>query len=119
LGIKARFASSRVFFVNFLSYWYYQIIIEWTWSPEKQQVSEAIIITSEKVIGFMKVKIIDHHDLSLAERQINEFLKKEEVKEIVDIKFGTRIINNGEEHTFVIIYEENMKAGVEDPQIYE
>ncbi len=68
----------------------------------------------------MKVKIIDNHDLSLAEKQINEFLKKEEVKEIIDIKFGNRAKNNGEEHyTFVIIYEENMKAGVEDPQIYE
>ncbi len=68
----------------------------------------------------MKVKIIDNNDLSFAEKQINEFLKKEEVKEIIDIKFGTRVKNNGEErHTFMIIYEENMKAGVEDPQIYE
>ncbi len=68
----------------------------------------------------MKVKIIDNDDLSFVEKQINEFLKKEEVKEIIDIKFGTRAKNNGEEsHTFMIIYEENMKAGVEDPQIYE
>jgi len=68
----------------------------------------------------MRVKIIDNQDLSFAEKQINEFLKQEEVKEVVDIKFGTRIKNNGEEnHTFVLIYEENMKAGVEDPQIYE
>ena len=69
--------------------------------------------------SFMKVKIIDHQDLSVAENQINEFLKKVEVKEIVDIKFGTRFKNDTEGHTFVILYEENMAAGVEDPQIYE
>ena len=67
----------------------------------------------------MKVKIIDNQDLSAAERQINEFLKKEEVKELVDIKFGTRLNNDAEGHTFVILYEENMVTGVEDPQIYE
>jgi len=67
----------------------------------------------------MKVKIIDHQDLSVAEKQINEFLKKEEVKELVDIKFGNRFKNNSEGYTFVIIYEENMTTGVEDPQIYE
>ncbi len=67
----------------------------------------------------MKVKIIDDQDLSAAERQINEFLKKEEVKELVDIKFGTRFKNDAEKHTFMILYEENMATGVEDPQIYE
>ncbi len=67
----------------------------------------------------MRVKIIDHHDLSVAEKQINEFLKKEEVKELVDIKFGTRFKNDSEAHTFVIIYEANMTTGIEDPQIYE
>ena len=67
----------------------------------------------------MKVKIIDHQDLSIAEKQINEFLKHEEVKELVDIKFGTRFKNDTEGYTFVIIYEENMTTGVEDPQIYE
>ena len=67
----------------------------------------------------MKVKIVDNQDLSAAERQINEFLKKGEVKELVDIKFGTRFRNDSEGHTFVILYEENMAAGVEDPQIYE
>ncbi len=69
--------------------------------------------------NFMKVKIIDNQDLSVAEKQINEFLKKVEVKELVDIKFGTRFKNDTEGHTFVILYEENMAAGVEDPQIYE
>ncbi len=67
----------------------------------------------------MKVKIINHQNLSIVEKQINEFLKKEEVKEFVDIKFGTNFKNDVEEYTFVIIYEENMTAGVEDPQIYE
>ena len=67
----------------------------------------------------MKVKIIDHHDLSIAEKQINDFLKKEEVKEFVDIKFGTSFKNDIKGYTFVIIYEENMTAGIEDPQIYE
>ena len=67
----------------------------------------------------MKVKIIDNQDLPAAERQINEFLKKEEVKELVDIKFGTRFKNDAEKHTFVILYEENMATGLEDPQIYE
>jgi hypothetical protein len=69
--------------------------------------------------SFMKVKIIDNQDLSAAEKQINEFLKKVEVKEVVDIKFGTRVKNDTEGHTFVILYEENMASGVEDPQIYE
>jgi len=67
----------------------------------------------------MRVKIINHQDLSIAEKQINEFLKKEEVKEFVDIKFGTSFKKDTEGYTFVIIYEGNMKAGVEDPQIYE
>jgi hypothetical protein len=67
----------------------------------------------------VKVKIIDNQDLSTAERQINEFLKKEEVKKLVDIKFGTHLKNDAEGHIFVILYEENMATGVEDPQIYE
>ena len=67
----------------------------------------------------MKVKIINHQNLSIVEKQINEFLKKEEVKEFVDMKFGTNFKNDVEGYTFVIIYEENMTAGIEDPQIYE
>ena len=67
----------------------------------------------------MKVKIIDHQDLLVAEKQINEFLKNEVVKELIDIKFGTRFKNDTEGHTFVIIYEEYTTTGVEDPQIYE
>jgi hypothetical protein len=67
----------------------------------------------------VKVKIIDNQDLSTAERQINEFLKKEVVKKLVDIKFGTRLKNDAEGHIFVILYEENIATGVEDPQIYE
>jgi UDP-glucose 6-dehydrogenase len=67
----------------------------------------------------MRVKIINHQDLSIAEKQINEYLKKEEVKEFIDIKFGTSFKNDYEWYTFIIIYEENMTAGVDDPQIYE
>jgi hypothetical protein len=67
----------------------------------------------------MKIKIIDHQVLSVAEKQINEFLKNEVVKELVDIKFCTRFKNGAEGHTFVIIYEEHVTTGVEDPQIYE
>lgn len=67
----------------------------------------------------MRIKIIDHQDLSVAEKQINEFLKNEVVKELVDIKFGTRFKNDNEGHTFVIIYEEHTTTGVEDPQISE
>ena len=67
----------------------------------------------------MKVKIIEHQDLFVAEMQINEYIKKTEVKELKDIKFSARFKNQEEVYTFVIIYEENMAAGVEDPQIYE
>ncbi|MGN6629220.1 MAG: hypothetical protein ACTHKJ_05005 [Candidatus Nitrosocosmicus sp.] len=67
----------------------------------------------------MKVKIIDNSDLSVAENQINEFLKKKEVKELTDIKFSNCFKKDDEKYIFMIIYEENMMAGVEDPQIYE
>ena len=67
----------------------------------------------------MKVKIIEHNDLFVAEMQINEYIKKAEVKELKDIKFSARLKNQEEAYTFVIIYEENMASGVEDPQIYE
>jgi hypothetical protein len=67
----------------------------------------------------MKVKIINNPDLSVAENQINEFLKKKEVKELTDIKFSTCFKKDDEKYIFMIIYEENMMEGVEDPQIYE
>lgn len=67
----------------------------------------------------MKVKIFDHQDLSFAEKQINEFLQEEHVKQLIDIKFGTRFKDNVEQHTFVVIYQENPNAGKEDPQMYE
>ncbi len=83
-------------------------------------IATTILLLLQNCTNSFKVKIIDHQDLSVAEKQINEFLKKVEVKELVDIKLGTRFKNDTEgHHTFVILYEENMTAGVEDPQIYE
>ncbi len=83
-------------------------------------IATTILLLLQNCTNSFKVKIIDHQDLSVAEKQINEFLKKVEVKELVDIKLGTRFKNDTEGHiTFVILYEENMTAGVDDPQIYE
>ncbi len=82
-------------------------------------ITTTILLLLQNCTNSFKVKIIDHQEPPVAEKQINEFLKKVEVKEFVDIKFGTRFKNDTEGHTFVILYEENMAAGVEDPQIYE
>lgn len=66
-----------------------------------------------------RVKIYSNQELSEVENSINEFLKKEEVKQLIDIKF-TEISNSGSnEYTALIIYEENMTSGKEDPQMYE
>ncbi len=66
-----------------------------------------------------RVKFYNNQQLSGIEENINEFLKKEDVKELIDIKF-TALGNNGiGAYTAMIIYEENMNPGVEDPQIYE
>ena len=91
------------------------------WQSSWQQPLQATIflILHNGANIFVRVKIIDNQNLFAAERQINEFLKKGEAKEVVDIKFGTRFRNDAEGHTFVILYEENMAAGAEDPQIYE
>lgn len=51
--------------------------------------------------------------------QINEFLKKEKVKKVIDIKFDIYYNDNIKEQTYLITYEENMDKGIEDPQIYE
>lgn len=67
----------------------------------------------------MKVKIFDYKNLAEAEKQINKFLKEEVVKQLVDIKFDTRLKDNEEQFTFVIIYQENPNIGKEDPQMYE
>ena len=66
-----------------------------------------------------KVKFYSNQQLSEIEKSINEFLKKEEVKQLIEIKFST-VNNDGiNEYTGLIIYEENMNSGKEDPQMYE
>jgi sporulation protein Cse60 len=57
--------------------------------------------------------------LSDIEKDINEFLKKEEVKQLIDIKFTALSKNGTDEYTAVIVYQENMNLGKEDPQMYE
>jgi len=66
-----------------------------------------------------KVKLYSNQQLSEIEKSINEFLKKEEVKQLINIKFSA--VNNGDsnEYTALIIYEEKMTSGKEDPQMYE
>jgi hypothetical protein len=46
-------------------------------------------------------------------------LKKEEVKQLIDIKFNAVDKDGNNDYTALIIYEENMTPGNEDPQIYE
>jgi hypothetical protein len=46
-------------------------------------------------------------------------LKKEEVKQLIDIKFTALSKNGIDEYTAVIVYQENMNPGKEDPQMYE
>ncbi len=66
-----------------------------------------------------KVKFYSNQQLSEVEKSINEFLKKEGVKQLINIKFS--VVNNDgvNEYTALIIYEENMTSGKEDPQMYE
>ncbi len=66
-----------------------------------------------------RVKFYNNQQLSGIEANINEFLKKEVVKELIDIKLTALSKNGIDEYTSMIIYEENMKLGVEDPHIYE
>jgi hypothetical protein len=65
------------------------------------------------------VKFYNNQRLSDIEKNINEFLKKEEVKQLIDIKFNALNKNGIDEYTVLIIYEENMQPGKEDPQMYE
>jgi len=66
-----------------------------------------------------KVKIYDNQQLSELEKNINEFLKKEDVKQLIDVKF-TAISKDGvDKFTALIIYQEDMRPGKEDPQMYE
>ena len=66
-----------------------------------------------------RVKFYSNQQLSEIEKTINEFLKKEEVKQLVNIKFITVIKDWNNEYTALIIYEENMTLGKEEPQMYE
>ena len=60
-----------------------------------------------------RVKFYNNQRLSDIERNVNEFLKKEEVKQLIDIKFNALHKNGIDEYTALIIYEENMKPGKE------
>ena len=65
-----------------------------------------------------RVKFYNNQRLSDIEKNVNEFLKKEEVKQLIDIKFNALNKSGIDEYTALIIYEENMKPGKEDPQMY-
>jgi Sporulation protein Cse60 len=66
-----------------------------------------------------RVKFYNNQQLFNIEKDINEFLKKEEVKQLIDIKFTALSKNGIDEYTAVIVYQENMNLGKEDPQMYE
>lgn len=66
-----------------------------------------------------RVKIYDNQQLSDLEKNINEFIKKEEVKQLIDIKFSAISKNDVDKYASLIVYEENMSPGKEDPQLYE
>ncbi len=63
------------------------------------------------------MKFYSNQQLSDIEKDINEYLKKEEVKQLIDIKFTTLSKNGIDEYTAVIIYQENMNPGIQDPQM--
>ncbi len=66
-----------------------------------------------------RVKIYHNQQLSELEKNINEFLKKQEVKRLIDVKFTAISQNDVDKYAALILYEENMIPGNEDPQIYE
>jgi hypothetical protein len=66
-----------------------------------------------------RVKFYSNQQLSEIEKSINEFLKKEEVKQLINIKFSVSTKDGNNEYTALIIYEENTTLGKEDPQMYE
>ncbi|HET6589555.1 MAG: sporulation protein Cse60 [Candidatus Nitrosocosmicus sp.] len=70
-----------------------------------------------------RVKSYDNQHLSDLEKNINEFLKKEDVKRLIDIKFTAISKNDVDKYAALIIYEveeeENSNPVKEDPQIYE
>ena len=70
-------------------------------------------------MNMTRVKIYHNQQLSDLEKNINEFLKKEEVKRLIDVKFIAISQNDVDDYAALILYEENMNPGKEDPQIYE
>ena len=66
-----------------------------------------------------RVKTYDSQQLSDLEKSINEFLKKEEVNRLIDIKFTAISKKDVDKYAVLIVYEQNMSPGSEDPQIYE
>ena len=66
-----------------------------------------------------KVKIYDNQQLSELEKNINEFLRKEEVKHLIDVKFTAFSKDGVDKFTALIIYQEDLSSGKEDPQMYE
>ena len=66
-----------------------------------------------------RVKTYENQHLSDLERSINEFLKKEEINRLIEIKFTAFSKNDVDKYTALIVYEGNMSPGNEDPQIYE
>ena len=67
----------------------------------------------------MKVKIYDNQQLPELEKNINEFLKKEGVKQLIDVKFTAFSKDRVDKFAALIIYQEDMSLGKEDPQMYE
>jgi Sporulation protein Cse60 len=66
-----------------------------------------------------RVKFYNNQQLFNIEKDINKFLKKDAVKQLIDIKFNAVNKDGNNDYTALIIYEENMTPGNEDPQIYE
>jgi len=63
-------------------------------------------------------KKLRHQQLSELEKNINEFLKKE-IKQLIDIKFTVFSKDGVDKFAALIIYQEDMSLGKEDPQMYE
>lgn len=66
-----------------------------------------------------KVKIYDNQQLSELEKNINEFLRKDEVKQLVDVKFTAFSKDGVDKFTALIIYQEDLSLGKDEPQMYE
>ncbi|WP_159357316.1 sporulation protein Cse60 [Candidatus Nitrosocosmicus agrestis] len=66
-----------------------------------------------------KVKIYDNQQLSELENNINDFLKKKEVKQLIDIKYTAFSRDGVDKFSTLIIYQEDLNIGKEDPQMYE